>query len=109
MKAESLHRGDVWWAELAPPEKTRPVVLVSREEAYAVRRLVTVAYVTTRQRGIPTHVSVGRDEGLSREGVVNCDQLNTVPRTLLSEKIGSLGPAKMGEVDEALRLALGLD
>jgi len=42
-----MRRGDVWWAELPAPSGRRPVVLLTRNEAYAFRELVTVAPLTT--------------------------------------------------------------
>ena len=54
-----MRRGEIWWAELTPPAGRRPVLLLSRNEAYAVRELVTVAPVTTRMRHIPSEVPLG--------------------------------------------------
>lgn len=59
-----MRRGDIWWAELPPPTGRRPVVLLSRDEAYAIRALVTVAPVTTRIRQIPAEVPLGPEDGL---------------------------------------------
>lgn len=83
-------------------------MLVSREEAYARRELVTVAYVTTRARRIRSQVPVGRREGLDRDSVVNCDLLATIDRDVLRERLGSLAPPKLTELDDALRFALGI-
>jgi len=94
---------------LAPPNKTRPVVLVSRETAYSVRTHLTVAPVTTRIRKVPTLVPVGPRDGLDRDGVVNCDQLSTIRRDQLVERIGVLEGSTLAEVDSALRFSLGLD
>lgn len=104
-----LHRGDVWWATLAPPNKTRPVVLISREAAYGVRSRMAVAPVTTRIRRVPTHVPVGPRDGLDRDGAVNCDEVSTIHRSQLLERIGALDPSTLAEVDDALRFSLGLD
>src|SRR5437667_5665138 len=72
-----MRRGEVWWAQLPPPVGRRPVVLVSRDEAYAIRELVTVVPITTQVRGIPVEVPLGRDEGLPRRSVANTDTLTT--------------------------------
>jgi len=48
-----MRRGEIWWAELSLPIGRRPVLLLSRDEAYAVRNAVTVAKVTSTIRGIP--------------------------------------------------------
>lgn len=104
-----LSRGQVWWARLRGRAKTRPVVLVSREEAYPRRALLMIAPVTRRIRGIPSEVPLGRTEGLAAESVVNCDTLRTIDRSLLVDQIGRIDDAKLGDLDAALRFALGLD
>jgi len=48
-----MKRGEAWWAELPSPIGKRPVLLLSRNEAYVVRNAVTVAEITTTIRGIP--------------------------------------------------------
>lgn len=98
----------MWWAELDQPAGQRPVLLLSRDEAYAVRALVIVAPITTRVRGIPTEVAVGPTEGLPRPSAVNLDVLVTVPKDRLRTRLGALPPAKLAAVQEALRFALGL-
>lgn len=103
-----MRRGEVWWAELPPPAGKRPVVLLSRNEAYAVRELITVAPVTTRIRQIPTEVPLGSDEGLPKRCVVNLDTITTIPKATLTERISTLPAAKIAEVERALRFALGL-
>ena len=102
----TLRRGEVWWAEI---DKRRPVVLISRQEAYDVRALVIVAPATTVTRGYSVEVKLGRREGLPRECVGNCDWLVTVPKDDLVERAGVLAPAKLAQLDEALRFALGLE
>src|SRR5437016_4785256 len=72
----SMDRGEVWWARLAPPIGTRPVLLLSRSATYSRRRSVTVAPITTTIRGIPVEVPLGIEDGLPRTCVVNCDDLN---------------------------------
>ena len=101
-----MRRGEVWWAKV---DKRRPVVLVSREEAYAVRSLVIAAPTTTTIRGYAVEVRVGRREGLPRECVVNCDWLVTLPKEDLIERAGTLSSAKLRQLDDALRFALGLE
>src|SRR5207247_499941 len=56
-----MRRGEVWWAQLPPPVGRRPVVLVSRDEAYAIRELVTGVPVTTQVRGTPREGRLERD------------------------------------------------
>ena len=100
--------GEVWWAKLPAPAGRRPVVLLSRNEAYAVRELVTVAPITTRVRRIPTEVPLGPAEGLPKACVVNLDTLTTIPRRTLTQAIGPLSVEKLAAVERALIFALGL-
>ena len=85
------------------------MVLVSRQEAYAVGAHVVVAPITTRVRRIATHVDVGEREGVARTSAVNCGLLLTVTPGELIEPLGALGTAKLEELDEALKFALGLE
>jgi mRNA interferase MazF len=101
-----MKRGEVWWARV---DKLRPVVLLSRNEAYAVRALVTVAPATTVVRGFSLEIRLGRSEGLPRECVLNCDWLVTIPKADLVERAGTLSATKLRKVDDALRFALALD
>jgi mRNA interferase MazF len=103
-----MRRGEVWWAELPAPAGRRPVVLLSRNEAYTVRELVTVAPVTARIRRIPTEVPLGRAEGLPKPCVVNLDTITTIPRRTLAALIGPLPADKLIAVDRSLMFALGL-
>jgi mRNA interferase MazF len=104
-----VRRGDVYWVRFPGPVGDRPAVLVSRDEAYAVRTRVTVVPLTRTVRGIPTEVRLGPSEGLPKAGVANADEVVTVPRALLRSRITTLSPAKVEELDDALRFALALD
>jgi mRNA interferase MazF len=103
-----MQRGEVWWAELPAPAGRRPVLLLSRNEAYTVRELVTVAPLTTRVRGIPSEVPLDRTDRVPKACAVNLDTITTIPKTLLGTHLSSLTPARMAAVDRAIRYALGL-
>jgi mRNA interferase MazF len=104
-----VRRGEVWWAELPPPFGRRPVVLLSRDEAYAIRNQVSVAPVTTRIRGIRSEVPLGPEQGLPKRCVANLDTIGTIPKVALRERIALLLPDKIQAVNSAIRFALGLD
>lgn len=104
-----MRHGELWWADLPAPTGRRPVVLLSRNEAYSIRELVTVAPVTTRIRGIPVEVPVGAGEGLRRRGVVNLDTIGTIPKATLQSRISMLRAEKLEAVHTAIRFALALD
>ncbi|MCI0341151.1 MAG: type II toxin-antitoxin system PemK/MazF family toxin [Planctomycetales bacterium] len=103
-----MRRGEVWWADLPAPMGRRPVLLASRDPAYAVRDFVMVAPVTTRIRGIPAEVPLGPAQGLARPSVANADSLVTIPKRALTKKIAALSGDALGRFDDALRFALGL-
>ena len=104
-----MRRGEVWWADLPPPTGHRPVVLISRDEAYSYRELVTVAPVTRRIRGIRAEVPLGPEDGLPRRCAVNLDSMTTVPIDALQRHIASLRIEKLQAVDSAIHFALGLE
>lgn len=103
-----MNRGEIWWARLPSPAGRRPVVLVSRQAAYAVRASVTVVEVSTRQRSIPSEVPLGRRDGLPKACVANADNVVTIPKTWLDERIAMLSAAKLEAIDLALKFSLGL-
>ncbi len=103
-----MRRGEVWWARLPDPAGRRPVVLVSRDEAYAVLTGVTVAEVTTTIRGIRSEVPLGRQEGLRARSVANTDNLQTIPKRLLVERIGRLDAEKLDRLAGAIAYSLAL-
>jgi mRNA interferase MazF len=104
-----MRRGEIWWAELEPPAGRRPVVLLSRDEAYVVRSLVIVAPITTRIRHIPSEVPLGADDGMPQDCVANLDTITTIPRDCLRNRLVVLSPQKMKEVEAAIHFVLGMD
>jgi mRNA interferase MazF len=103
-----MRRGEVWWAELPAPLGRRPVVLLSRDEAYAIRTAVTVAEVTSTTRGIPVEVGLGLEDGLPKRCVVNVDTIVTIRKELLSERITILRNEKIEQINAALKFALSI-
>lgn len=95
-------QGEVWLME-PPNGKQRPALVVTRNEAIPVLNNVVVAPVTTTLRAIPTCVPVGLDEGLDREGVATFDNLAAVPRSVLTVRLGHVGPVGRAQMCEALR------
>ncbi len=104
-----MKRNEIWWAQLPEPAGRRPVLLISRDEAIGLRRKVVVAEITTTVRALPTEVVVGAREGLERRSVVTTENLFTIPKEWLHERVGSLSRVKIDAVDDALRFALDLE
>jgi len=104
-----MRRGEVWWADMPGAAKFRPVLLLSRDEAYAVRELVTIAPLTTRKRNLPVEVPLTKKDGVPKSCVINLDTITTIPRKRLESRIVLLSAPLVQAVDDAIRFALGLD
>ena len=70
---------------------------------------MTIAALTTRIRGIPVEVPLGRADGLPKRCVANLDVITTIPKAALRKRITTLSSAKMDAIDLALRYALALE
>ncbi|MGH9066980.1 MAG: type II toxin-antitoxin system PemK/MazF family toxin [Acidimicrobiales bacterium] len=94
-------QGELWLLE-TPNDKSRPVLVVTRDEAIPVLNNVVVAPVTSTLRAIPTCVPVGRDEGIDHDSVATFDNLAFVPKGLLTTRLGRLGPSGRDAICSAL-------
>jgi mRNA interferase MazF len=104
-----MKRGEVWWVDLPPPAGRRPAVLLSRDAAYRVRAAITVGPVTRTIRNIPVEVILDRSDGMPARCVVNLDDITTLPKILIKQRITVLSTEKIQQIDEAIRFALDLD
>jgi len=104
-----MKRGEVWWVEMPAPAGRRPAVLLSRDIAYRVRAAVTIAPVTRTIRDIPVEVLLDPSDGMPTRCVVNLDDITTIPKSLIKQRITSLSPERIHQIDEAIRFALDLD
>jgi len=102
-------RGEIWLYTFKPPDKRRPVVVLTRQAVLPLLRTAMVAPVTSDIRGLPSEVAVGIAEGLKHDSVVNLDRVQTVDQRRLRYYVGSLGGAKMAQVCRALAIATGCD
>lgn len=98
---------EIWWANLPAPAGKRPVLLLSRDAAYQYLNKFLVVEITTTVRGIAEEIALGRAEGLSKRCVANCDNIRTVPRSVLTTKAGTLAAVRQPEVKRAVGHALG--
>ena len=104
-----MTRGEVWWARLSPPRGHRPVVLLSRNHAYQVRRSVTVAPLTTRIRGLPVEVVLDAGDGVAQRCAINADDIITISMSELDRPITTLSTEKLQALRTAITYALALD
>lgn len=103
-----MRRGEIRWYKFQPPDKNRPVLILSRDPVIEYLGEVTIAPVTTTIRDIPSEVLLTKADGLPRECVVNCDHLQTVSKGKIGPLIATLSTSRMTEVAEAVSFALAL-
>lgn len=82
-------QGEIWWAETE--DKRRPVLVITRSGAIPVLTRVVVAPVSRTVRGIPTEIGLGPSEGLLSNCAASFDNLQTILRSALTERTGTLG------------------
>jgi len=97
---------EIWTANLPAPAGRRPVLLLSRNDAYEYLNKFVVAEITTTIRDIAVEVPLGSLEGLPKRCVANCDNLRTVARSWLLKRLGALAPRRHFEVKRAVGYAL---
>ncbi len=105
--AGGVNRGEIWLYRFAAPDKRRPVLILSRQEAIAVLDTVMVAPVTSTRHGIASEVDLGPEHGLKTPCAVNLDHVHTVSRRDLKRHVATLSPAMMTMVCRALAIATG--
>jgi len=93
----------------APPDKQRPVLLLTRSDMIAALNTVTVAPLTRTVRGVPSEVVVGPEAGLKEVSAINLHHIVTIPRAGLRRFVGSVSASTMGKVRSALLFSLGWD
>jgi len=94
---------------IARLDKARPVLVLTRELVIPERSQITVAPVTSAARGLSVEIPVGQDNGLGHDSVVNCDNIVTIPKTAIGERIGYLLPAQEAALTAAIRAAFDLE
>ena len=107
--AAQIARGDVRLYNFAPPDKKRPVVVLTRDSAIAYLSTVTVAPITSTVRGVPSGVVLNEDDGMKVACAVNLHNAITVSQGRLGKRVGRLSSLRMNEICAALRFSLGCD
>lgn len=104
-----MERGEIRWYKFKPPDKERPVVILTRDSALQFLGEATVAPITSTIRGIPTEVLLGETEGMKTPCAINLDHVQTVAKSKLGALITKLPDAKMSEIKPGLLFSLGFD
>jgi mRNA interferase MazF len=92
------------------PKRQRVYIVVSRQPLIASKfSTVICAPVYSRHDGLSTQIAVGPDEGLKGESSIHCDELVSLPKSLLTHYVGRLGESRMTELNRSLLIALDLE
>lgn len=94
---------------LARLDKTRPVLVLTREVARAVMTKVTVAPITSTVKGLSSEVPVGRTNGLDHDSAISIDNVVTIPAELLGRTLGYLSPEQERHLARAIVMAYDLE
>ena len=109
-----VRRGDVFYANLDPARGSeqggrRPVVVIQNDTGNKHSATTIVAAVTSRgKRNLPTHALLPPMPGLANSSVALLEQVRTLDKHRLREKMGRLDPDSMNRVDQALSISFGL-
>jgi mRNA interferase MazF len=108
-----LRRGEIFRVrqpQHGDPKKSRCFAVVSRQDLLDSKaNRVLCAPINTSGVGLSTEVQVGVDEGLKHDSVINCDQITRLEKSMLTDFIGALAPAKLKQLRSALVVAFDID
>lgn len=111
-----VRRGDIYYADLSPvvgseQGGTRPVLIVQNDTGNRHSPTVIAAAITsqTGKAKLPTHINIaGGSVGLSKDSIILLEQIRTIDKRRLKEKMGHLDEGTMHKVDEAISVSFGL-
>ena len=110
-----IKRGEIYYADLSPVVGSeqgglRPILIVQNDVGNKYSPTVIVAAITSQltKAKLPTHIEVGQNYGLQKDSVILLEQIRTLDKQRLQEKIGELDSFKMTEVNNALTISLGI-
>lgn len=111
-----VHRGDIYYADLSPVVGSeqggvRPVLIVQNDVGNKFSPTVIAAAITSQhdKANLPTHIEVNAENtGLLKDSIVLLEQVRTLDKHRLKEKMGKLDPSSMNRVDQALSISFGL-
>ncbi len=111
-----IKRGELYYADLSPvigseQGGVRPVLVVQNDIGNKYSPTVIAAAITSKmtKAKLPTHIEIGAIEyGLQRDSVILLEQIRTIDKRRLKERIGELSPSMMFKVEKALLISLGV-
>jgi mRNA interferase MazF len=107
--AGGVERGEVRLFRFPPPDKARPVLILTRTAAIRYLTRVTVAPITSTVRGVPSEIALGVADGMKHDCAINLHNLVTVPKEAIGPAVARLSDERMRQVCGAIGFALGCD
>ena len=112
----NIRRGDIYYADLSPVVGSeqgglRPVLIVQNDVGNRYSPTVIAAAITSKmgKTRLPTHIDVqGEDAGLARDSIILLEQIRTIDKRRLKEKMGHLDDVTMSSVNNAIEVSFGL-
>ena len=112
-----IKRGELYYADLSPVIGSeqggiRPILIVQNDTGNKYSPTIIAAAVTSKlnKAKLPTHIELNANEfGLNKDSVILLEQIRTLDKRRLKERIGELPPSKMQKVNVALLISLGFD
>ncbi len=112
-----VKRGDIYYADLSPVVGSeqggiRPVLIVQNDVGNKYSPTVIVAAITSKinKAKMPTHIEIeGARHGLTKDSVILAEQIRTIDKKRLKEKIGHLDEGMLPAIDYALKISFGID
>ncbi len=112
----SIKRGDIYYADLSPVVGSeqggiRPVLIVQNDVGNRYSPTVIAAAITSQQSKakLPTHIPIeARDCGLQKDSVVLLEQIRTIDKQRLKERMGTVDESSMNRVNNAISISFGL-
>ncbi|MBQ6947746.1 MAG: type II toxin-antitoxin system PemK/MazF family toxin, partial [Clostridia bacterium] len=109
-----IKRGDIYYADLSPVVGSeqgglRPVLIVQNDIGNKFSPTVIAAAITSQvnKTKLPTHIQIDQQCGLSKESVVLLEQMRTLDKTRLKEKMGHINDSTMSQINKAISVSLG--
>ena len=113
----TVKRGEIYYADLSPVVGSeqggiRPVLIVQNDVGNKFSPTVIAAAITSQKEKsrLPTHINLPSEHcGLAKDSVVLLEQVRTIDKRRLKERMGSLDEVSMGHIDQALFISFGLN
>ncbi|MFV0557376.1 MAG: type II toxin-antitoxin system PemK/MazF family toxin [Enterococcus sp.] len=112
-----MKRGDIYFADLSPVVGSeqggvRPVLVIQNDRGNHFSPTVIIAAITAKiaKPKLPTHIGIkAMEKGIGKDSVILMEQIRTIDKSRLKERVCQLDTELMQQVDQALRISIGLD